>query len=105
MFNNMEVQDLLILAKVLNIFNHIVNKKLAGKRLADTVIRSETGCTVLAINSNDEMIVSPEPDRVIQMGDELILIGSPEDENLFSDRYEEYLRGRNHLLPIASSTA
>ena len=88
MFNILEGQDVLILAEGLNIFNHIVNKKLAGKRLADTVIRSETGCTVLAINSNDEMIVSPEPDRVIQMGDELILIGSPEDENLFSDRYE-----------------
>lgn len=88
MFNILEGQDVLVLAEGLNIFNHIVNEKLAGNRLIDTDIRSETGCTVLAISSKGKMTVSPDPARMIQIGDELILIGSPEDESMFSNRYE-----------------
>ncbi|MDX1591369.1 MAG: NAD-binding protein, partial [Balneolaceae bacterium] len=90
-FNILEGQDVLTLAEGLNIFNHKVNETLAGKSLIESDIRKETGCTVVAINCNSEegMMVSPAPDRRLNSGEELILIGSPQGENDFNYRYEK----------------
>lgn len=92
-FNILEGQDVLVLAEGLNIFNHKVNKKLAGKNLIESNIRQETGCTVVAIKCKEKgMIVSPEPTRVLKNEQEIILIGSPEGESKFTETYE--LRSR-----------
>jgi len=88
-FNILEGQEVLVLAEGLNIFNHKVNDNLAKKSLIQTDIRKETGCTVVAVKCKDKMEVSPAPDRVLNKDEELILIGSPEGENKFSNRYEK----------------
>lgn len=88
MFNILEHKDVLILAEGMNIFNHTINENLAGKQLDETDIRSATGCNVLAVKSNEVMIANPAPDHTLRANDELILIGSTEGENKFSDRYE-----------------
>lgn len=88
-FNILEGQDVLVLAEGLNIFNHRVNRKLAGKSLIESNIRQETGCTVVAIKCKDKgMIVSPEPARVLKKDQDIILIGSPEGESTFTKTYE-----------------
>ena len=88
-FNIIEGQDVLVLAEGLNIFNHKVNKKLAGKSLIQSDIRKETGCTVVAIKCKDEgMIVSPQPERVLELNQDIILIGSAQGEMQFSRKYE-----------------
>ncbi len=88
-FNIIEGQDVLILAEGLNIFNHKVNKKLAGKNLIESNIRKETGCTVVAIKCQDKgMIVSPEPIRELELNQDIILIGSSEGESIFMEKYE-----------------
>ncbi|HMB41774.1 MAG TPA: NAD-binding protein [Balneolaceae bacterium] len=88
-FNILEGQEVLVLAEGLNIFNHKVNDSLANKSLIQTDIRKETGCTVVAVNCRDKMEVSPAPHRILNKDEELILIGSPEGENKFSNRYEK----------------
>ncbi|MFN2372757.1 MAG: TrkA family potassium uptake protein [Cyclonatronaceae bacterium] len=88
-FNILEGQDVLVLAEGLNIFNHKVNKSLDGKSLIQSDIRKDTGCSVMAIKSEDGMEVSPEPKRVLKEGEELILIGSPDGETHFSSKYEK----------------
>ena len=88
-FNILEGQDVLVLAEGLNIFNHKVNENLAGKSLIKSDIRKDTGCSVLAVKCKDRMLVSPEPSRSLKMGEELILIGSPEGESDFSSKYEK----------------
>lgn len=88
-FNIMEGQDVLTLAEGLNIFNHTVNQKLAGKSLITSNIRQDTGCTVVAIKCKDDgMVVSPNPNRILELNQELILIGSSDGENDFSSQYE-----------------
>ncbi|MEX2462910.1 MAG: NAD-binding protein, partial [Balneolaceae bacterium] len=78
-FNILEGQDVLILAEGLNIFNHKVNHTLDNKSLIDSDIRNKTGCTVVAIKCKDDgMVVSPEPQRVLKLDQEIILIGSSE---------------------------
>jgi len=88
-FNIIEGQDVLVLAEGLNIFNHKVNKKLAGKSLIESNIRQETGCTVVAIKCKDDgMVVSPKPERVLELNQDIILIGSAQGEMQFSRKYE-----------------
>jgi voltage-gated potassium channel len=88
-FNIIEGQEVLVLAEGLNIFNHKVNNKLAGKNLIESNIRQETGCTVVAIKCKDDgMVVSPKPDRVLELNQDIILIGSAQGEMQFSRKYE-----------------
>jgi len=87
-FNILEGQDVMILAEGLTVFNHRVNKRLAGKNLIESNIRKETGCTVMAVKCKEGMDVSPSPKRVLKVGEEIILIGSPEGEYDFSRKYE-----------------
>jgi K+/H+ antiporter YhaU regulatory subunit KhtT len=88
-FNILEGQDVLVLAEGLNIFNHRVNENLNGKSLIKSDIRKDTGCSVMAIKCNDGMEVNPEPTRELKMGEELILIGSPDGETDFNKKYEK----------------
>ena len=87
-FNIIEGQDVLVLAEGLNIFNHKVNNLLAGKTLIESDIRKKTGCTVVAIKCKEGMKVSPEPDRKLEEGEEIVLIGSTEGEAEFVKVYE-----------------
>lgn len=93
-FNILEGQDVMVLAEGLNVFNHRVNKKLAGKSLNQTNIRQDTGCTVIAVNCEDDSIeINPEPGRTLEMGREIVLIGSFESENAFNRMYEDERKG------------
>ncbi|ABF42284.1 TrkA-N [Candidatus Koribacter versatilis Ellin345] len=52
--------------------------RLAGKTIATSGIRQETGVIVLAIHRKDGMRFNPTSDDVIQAGDSLIAMGDPE---------------------------
>ncbi len=86
-FNILEGQDVLMLAEGLNIFNHKVGKYLAGKSLIESDVRKKTGCTVIAMKQEGEMVVNPSPDSVLNEGQEIILIGQFESESKFKDSY------------------
>ncbi|MDX1642692.1 MAG: TrkA family potassium uptake protein, partial [Balneolaceae bacterium] len=89
-FNILEGQEVMVLAEGLNVFNHRINKKLAGKSLNQSNIRQDTGCTVIAVNCEDEsMEINPSPDRKLELGREIVLIGSFESENAFNKKYEK----------------
>lgn len=88
-FNILEGQDVMVLAEGLNVFNHKINKNLAGKSISQSNIRQETGCTVIAINCEDEsMQINPAPDTKLELGEEIVLIGSFEAEYAFNEKYE-----------------
>ncbi len=64
---------------------------LAGKSLREARVRQEYGITVLAIKRNGEKVhTNPDPDFVIQPGDELIVMGSP----AAIDRTEQIVCGK-----------
>ncbi len=60
---------------------------LAGRSLADAGIRQQSRMTVAAVVRDDESIVSPEPDEVIRPGDQLVVMGRPEDLPGFLDQF------------------
>ena len=74
--NLLKPEELLMLAEGLNIFRVVTPKSYADKSLAESQIRSRTGCNVVAICDRDTACINPEPDYRLNQDDELILIGS-----------------------------
>lgn len=54
---------------------------LVNKSLSEADLRAKTGITVLAIERNGEQIFSPDSTFVIQEGDILIFVGSPDSKD------------------------
>lgn len=60
----------------LNLFRCSVGETLAGKRLADSRIRDNTNCSVVAVrNEQSGLRINPDPEYVFVAGDTFYLIG------------------------------
>lgn len=82
--NYLKGDDVLMVAEGLDVFRETVPASLAGKTLAQSEIRSLTGCNVVSIESRTQgTFINPDPGYVLKQTDELILIGSFEAEHRF----------------------
>ena len=70
--NLLKPEELLMLAEGLNIFRVVTPTSYADKSLAESQIRSRTGCNVVAICDRDTACINPEPDYRLNENDELI---------------------------------
>ncbi|QMU27104.1 potassium channel family protein [Adhaeribacter radiodurans] len=86
-FNLLNRSDILMVAEGLNLLQVKVPEPLEGKTLAESAIRQQTGCTLIAIRQGEELQINPEPNRVLPTGAEIILIGTVEAENKFFNLY------------------
>jgi Trk K+ transport system NAD-binding subunit len=86
-FNRIRESDNLLLAEGVFVFPSPVPSAMAGKRIAESALRSETGCTVIAIEKDGERTVNPTPDMVVPAGGKLLLIGTLEAEEKFLKLY------------------
>jgi|CXWK01.1.fsa_nt_gi TrkA domain protein len=60
---------------------------LAGSSIADAGVRQASRMTVAAIVRGDASIVAPEPEEVVAVGDQLVVMGRPEDLAGFLDQF------------------
>ena len=74
--NLLKPDELLMLAEGLNIFRVVTPTAYADKSLAESQIRSRTGCNVVAICDQETACINPEPTYRLHQQDELILIGN-----------------------------
>ncbi|WP_227130731.1 potassium channel family protein [Halorubellus salinus] len=58
---------------------------LAGKTLADALVRSRTGCTVVALERDGELDTDVGPDTEIRADDDLIVAGTDAGTNRFKE--------------------
>jgi Trk K+ transport system NAD-binding subunit len=86
-FNVLEKGDVVMLAEGLDVFRHPVPRSLAGRPLAATAIREETGCSVVALETKGSTTINPAPETILPAAAELILIGTTEAERRFVERY------------------
>jgi Trk K+ transport system NAD-binding subunit len=86
-FNYLRRTGVVVVAEGLNLAETQVPDALAGKTLAQAAIPSETGCSVVALRSGTGMMINPDPATLLQGGAEIILIGTPEAEQRFMQRY------------------
>ncbi|MBF0234092.1 MAG: hypothetical protein HQK65_13805 [Desulfamplus sp.] len=70
----------LMVAEGLNIFRMPVVQALEGHSLADSQIRKETGCSVIAIHRKNKLKINHEPSILLENGDEIVLIGTSDAE-------------------------
>ncbi len=86
-FNLLERSDILILAEGLDVFRVPLPPSLAGQTIAESAIRPNTGCSVIAVNTNNTMQINSDPTLSLPDDSEIILIGSVEAENEFLKLY------------------
>ena len=87
--NLLKPDDVLMLAEGLNVFRAGMHASLVGKSLVESHIRRQTGCSVIAISHDGEMISNPDPSVRLSEKDELIMIGTDDAEKRFLKRYPE----------------
>lgn len=85
--NLLKKSDTLMVAEGLDLLKVKVPAQLIGQTIAETSIRKETGCTIIAIKTKDNLQVNPDPSTVLPDGAEIILIGTVEAENRFFKEY------------------
>jgi voltage-gated potassium channel len=89
-FNLLRRADVLMVAEGLNVFRVKVPPSLAGKRIAETNVREETGCSIIAVGAGEQQQVNPDPNLILPEADELVLIGSVESETRFLQAFSNY---------------
>jgi len=57
--------------------------ELAGKTLGEARVRARTGCTVVAVERNGDVITDVGPDVAVEAGDELVVAGTDESVDRF----------------------
>ncbi|MEW5744235.1 MAG: NAD-binding protein [Nitrospirota bacterium] len=87
--NILRPNEVLMLAEGLNVFRVPVPPSLAGLPLRETGIREKTGCSVVAIHSDDEDRLNPDPATPLGQKDELILIGTVDAEIAFIETFPQ----------------
>ena len=69
-----------VFSEGLSVLSITAGVQFGGKTIKHSTIREKTGCSILAIKRQDQMIISPEPEFEITETDELIIIGTTENE-------------------------
>lgn len=88
-FNFLQKGEMVMLAEGLNIFKVDMPEGLCGKKISDLDIRDRTGCTIVGLERNGEIILQPEPDFILEKVQKLILIGTLESEKKFWKQYND----------------
>lgn len=76
-----------MLAEGVNVFHLKAPPKLVGKNLIQSGIRPNSGCNVAALYRDGKMIIPPDPETILRADDEIVLIGSEGEEEVFRRRY------------------
>lgn len=83
--NVLKTDEVSMFTEGLNIFNLPMPPSLANKSLVQSRIRPQTGCSVVALKSDGELLVGPDPTVPLKESDELILIGTTASEQKFAE--------------------
>ena len=61
---------------------------LVGTAIAASRVREESGCTIVAVRTDEGLRINPPANMELASDSELILVGSPESERRFLKRFE-----------------
>lgn len=86
-FNLLNKGNIILIAEGLQVFSVLAPETLKGKCLSESDIRSQTGCSVIAIKNNSDVNLNPMPETVINKADEIILIGTSDSQKIFMEKF------------------
>jgi voltage-gated potassium channel len=90
LLNLLKRSNILMLTEGLDVFKLKLPHSLINKTLAESEIRQKTGCSVIAVLSQNEIQINPKPDLKLPAESEIVLIGSMEAEDLFLKHFVKY---------------
>ncbi|MHB8057468.1 MAG: potassium channel family protein [Desulfuromonadaceae bacterium] len=84
--NILESKESVFLTEGITVFRRALPDTLVGTSIADSQIRPLTGCSIVALEQADGSmpLIMPPPEQILRQGMGLILIGGPQQEELFS---------------------
>ena len=85
--NVLKRNEILTLAEGLDLFRVEVPRSLWGKTIAESSIRRETGCSVVAIRVGGNLRVVTGSEQELVAGADMVIIGSQESEEKFLRRF------------------
>lgn len=88
-FNLLTRGELLLVAEGLAVFKVRTPAALAGRKLAETALRGETGCSVVALKEGDTMKINPAPTDTLPADGEIVLVGDATAEDRFLRKYTQ----------------
>jgi voltage-gated potassium channel len=74
-------------AEGLEFLRFSVPAALAGRSIRESGIREQTGCTLVALTVDGNLVVVPGPDETLAAGSEMILMGVVEDHQRFFTQF------------------
>jgi Trk K+ transport system NAD-binding subunit len=90
-FNELRDTDHLLLAEGVSLFPAPVPDSMAGRLVSQCAVRSETGCTIIAVEQAGERIINPDPGCRLPAGGTMLLIGTLEAEEKFLRKFKPEL--------------
>ena len=88
-FNFLQRGEVVMLAEGLNIFKVEVPDKMCGKKISELDVRDKTGCTVVGVERNGDILLQPDPDFILEKIQKIILIGTLDSEKKFWKYYNQ----------------
>jgi voltage-gated potassium channel len=82
--NLLKRSKIFMIAEGLYLFKVPVPANLAGKSIADSAIREQTGCSVVGIRTENGMEIAPNPSQILPADGNIVMIGTAEAEEKFS---------------------
>ena len=86
-FNELRSSDALLLAEGVNVFTVIVPPSLEDLTIAKSGVRSETGCTVIALEIDGRRNVNPPPETILEGKATMVLVGNLDAEEKFMNEF------------------
>lgn len=88
-FNLLRNAETLLLAEGLNVFRAKLPGDLTGVTIGEANIRAHTGCSIIAVESGDHLLLNPGPDYLMKEGENLVLIATRDSEEKFLEMYSD----------------
>ncbi len=82
-FQLLKPSEVSLFTEGLIVFNRKAGAYFGGRSIIESGVREKTDCSIVALRRNGRLQASPEPDTILEANDELIFIGTAENEELF----------------------
>lgn len=79
-FNLLKKGNVLMVAEGVDILHVEAPQRLHGKTIKESLVREKSGCSIVALDTNNDIVINPVPTTIIKKGDSIILIGTVEAE-------------------------
>jgi Trk K+ transport system NAD-binding subunit len=86
-WNHFRSDETLLVAQGLHVFRTAVPNELAGQTLAEAHVRRRTGCNVVAVERNGELMANPDATVPLPSDGDLVLVGTNDAEARFAKAY------------------